>query len=104
MRALVTGSDGFVGNWLCAHLTGAGDDVVAATAVDADVTDSAGIDALVHNAAPDVIYHLAGLANVAESWARTAADVRGECCRHAQRRRRRPPLSLAADGAADLVG
>jgi GDP-4-dehydro-6-deoxy-D-mannose reductase len=68
MRALVTGSDGFVGGWLCPHLEAAGDDVIAVTARDADITDAEAVSALVSRAAPDAIYHLAGLANVAESW------------------------------------
>ncbi len=69
MRALVTGGDGFVGRWLCAHLEAVGDDVVAAAAADADVTDAAAVAGLVERIEPDAIYHLAGLANVAESWA-----------------------------------
>jgi GDP-4-dehydro-6-deoxy-D-mannose reductase len=68
MRALVTGSDGFVGGWLCPHLTSNGDDVVEVTMHDADITDGPAIASLVADAAPDAIYHLAGLANVAESW------------------------------------
>jgi GDP-4-dehydro-6-deoxy-D-mannose reductase len=68
MRALVTGSDGFVGGWLCPHLADAGDEVIAVTQADADITDADAVRSLVHDAAPDAIYHLAGLANVAESW------------------------------------
>lgn len=68
MRALVTGSDGFVGRWLCAHLEDNGDDVVAVTAADADVTVNDATVTLVAKVAPDAIYHLAGLANVGESW------------------------------------
>jgi GDP-4-dehydro-6-deoxy-D-mannose reductase len=69
VRALVTGGDGFVGRWLCPHLEASGDDVIAVTAVDADVTDAHATAALVQRVAPDAIYHLAGLANVADSWA-----------------------------------
>ena len=68
MRVLVTGSDGFVGAWLCAHLERAGDDVVAVTAHDADVTDNEATVAMVADTKPEAIYHLAGLANVAASW------------------------------------
>jgi GDP-4-dehydro-6-deoxy-D-mannose reductase len=68
MRALVTGSDGFVGTWLCAHLESQGDDVVAITAHDADITDAEATAALIEEAAPEAVYHIAGLANVAESW------------------------------------
>jgi GDP-4-dehydro-6-deoxy-D-mannose reductase len=53
-------------------LEAAGDDVVAVTAHDADVTDNEATVALVTRARPDAIYHLAGLANVAESWVHPA--------------------------------
>jgi GDP-4-dehydro-6-deoxy-D-mannose reductase len=68
VRALITGSDGFVGRWLSAHLEAAGDEVVAATQADAEITDAAAVARLVNDAQPDAVYHLAGLANVAESW------------------------------------
>jgi GDP-4-dehydro-6-deoxy-D-mannose reductase len=68
MRALVTGSDGFVGTWLCEHLEASGDETIAVTAHDADVTDNEATVALVADAKPDAIFHLAGLANVAQSW------------------------------------
>ena len=68
MRALVTGGDGFVGTWLCAHLREHGDDVVPLTLHDADITDGDAMTRVIADAAPDAIYHLAGLANVAESW------------------------------------
>jgi GDP-4-dehydro-6-deoxy-D-mannose reductase len=68
VRALVTGSDGFVGTWLCAHLEAAGDDVVAVTAHDADITDNEATVSLVADAKPEAIYHLAGLASVGASW------------------------------------
>ncbi len=71
MRALVTGAGGFVGGHLVAHLTEAGDHV---TTTDhshggADVTDAAAVAAEVRKARPDVVYHLAGWANVGTSWA-----------------------------------
>lgn len=68
MRAFVTGGHGFVGRFLCAHLAEEGDDVVAPHADELDVTDSEAVRAAVSEAAPDAVYHLAGIASVAESW------------------------------------
>ena len=68
MRALVTGGHGFVGRWLCDHLVASGDEVVAPHADDLDVTDLAGVRRALADVAPDAVYHLAGMASVAESW------------------------------------
>jgi GDP-4-dehydro-6-deoxy-D-mannose reductase len=66
VRAFVTGASGFVGGWLIAHLTDAGDTVVPL---------HEGIDLLddqlapaIADAAPEVIYHLAALTHVGRSW------------------------------------
>ncbi len=72
MRAYVTGRAGFVGSWLVEHLRAAGDDVQSCD-VEVDVTDAAAVAASVVPAAPEVIYHLAGLAHVGESWSAPAA-------------------------------
>jgi GDP-4-dehydro-6-deoxy-D-mannose reductase len=66
-RALITGSRGFVGRHLTAHLAGAGDEV---TGVDAecDVTNADVVRAAVRDAKPEVIYHLAAFTHVGESW------------------------------------
>jgi GDP-4-dehydro-6-deoxy-D-mannose reductase len=72
VRALITGGRGFVGTWLARHLAEQGDEVVA---IDKE-TDIADIDALapvVAEAAPGVIYHLAALTHVGESWAHPEA-------------------------------
>jgi len=64
-----------VGNWLVAHLKEQGDEVVAIDH-EVDVTIGAAVrDALV-SAAPDVVYHLAAISNVAESWADPADAMR----------------------------
>ena len=68
--ALVTGGSGFVGRHLIAHLREQGDDVVAVDRASdgVDITDAAAIDAVISRVAPDVVYHLAGWADVGGSW------------------------------------
>lgn len=73
MRALVTGGRGFVGRHLEAHLRDHGDDVVVA---ECDVTDDASVDEVLRTTLPDVIYHLAALSSVADSWSHPAAYTR----------------------------
>jgi GDP-4-dehydro-6-deoxy-D-mannose reductase len=68
MRALVTGSLGFAGTHLCAHLREAGDEVVGTDRDDGDLTHPETAARLVGAHRPEVIYHLAGAANVGESW------------------------------------
>jgi GDP-4-dehydro-6-deoxy-D-mannose reductase len=68
VRAFVTGGHGFVGRWLCAHLEDAGDEVIAPHADEVDVTDPDAVAAAFADARPDAVYHLAGIASVAESW------------------------------------
>ena len=67
MRVLVTGSKGFVGQWLIAHLEDQGDDVIGLDA-EVDITGAAGLRDAVVTAAPDAICHLAALASVGASW------------------------------------
>lgn len=75
MRALVTGSSGFVGRHLVAHLAASGDEV---TAVDreVDVTDEEGLRAVVASSRPEAVYHLAALTHVGESWEKAAEYTR----------------------------
>ncbi len=70
MRALVTGSLGFVGRHLIAHLEAQGDEVIG---IDrgpdgADITDAAEMAELFDRVRPEVVYHLAGWADVGGSW------------------------------------
>ena len=67
MKALVTGAHGFVGRHLHAHLAERGEDVVAVDR-ESDVTDSSGVRELLEQCTPDVIYHLAALTYVGDSW------------------------------------
>jgi len=71
MRALVTGASGFVGRHLVAHLEASGDEVVRLDRSEdpgVDITDADAVGAAVADARPEVIYHLAGWADVGASW------------------------------------
>lgn len=68
MRALVTGSLGFAGTHLCAHLREAGDEVVGVDRDDADLTAPDAAARLIAAHRPEVVYHLAGAADVGASW------------------------------------
>src|SRR5690606_9830032 len=71
VRALVTGASGFVGRHLVAHLASLGQEVVSIdrSTDGVDITDGAAVHELVTRIAPDVVYHLAGWADVGGSWA-----------------------------------
>lgn len=79
MRCLITGIGGFVGSRLARHLLERGDQVSGTyldTAPDlpgvdlheADLTDRAAMERAVHAAGPDVVFNMAGLSHVGESW------------------------------------
>ena len=67
MRALVTGSQGFVGRHLVAHLRESGDEVEGIDR-ERDVTDATSMREAFEAFRPDVTYHLAALTHVGESW------------------------------------
>lgn len=75
MRAFVTGATGFVGAHLMAHLADSGDEVVPA-APELDITDRDATDAAVRDARPEVVYHLAAMTHVGESWSAPARVMR----------------------------
>jgi len=71
MKALITGAQGFVGGYLCEHLHESGDEIIACgisgpNAI--DVTDLDRVRSLFTQHRPDVVYHLAALTHVGESW------------------------------------
>ncbi|MDE0238366.1 MAG: GDP-mannose 4,6-dehydratase [bacterium] len=70
MRALVTGSRGFVGTHLVAHLNACADDVIEVDRVigSPPVEDAGAMSELIAETKPEVVYHLAGQSDVAASW------------------------------------
>ena len=74
MRALITGSQGFVGKYLRQELEASGYEVVGLDlqpgegAIQADLLNPEQIKATVKQAKPDAVFHLAGQADVAKSW------------------------------------
>lgn len=72
MRALVTGSEGFIGRHLCAELEAHGCEVIrcdiTGSAERLDITDGAAVQQALEKHRPDVIFNLAGQANVGLSW------------------------------------
>ena len=78
MKALVTGAAGFVGHYLLAHLVDSGDETVATDRATGgpDLLDSAALTALFAAERPEVVYHLAGQADVGRSWQEPLATFR----------------------------
>ncbi|NNE95764.1 MAG: NAD-dependent epimerase/dehydratase family protein [Acidimicrobiales bacterium] len=69
MRAIVTGASGFVGPYLVEHLGSQGDEVHGVDSTSGpDLLDPQGWHALFESVRPDVVYHLAGWADVGGSW------------------------------------
>jgi GDP-4-dehydro-6-deoxy-D-mannose reductase len=67
VRVLVTGSRGFVGPWLVAHLEECGDEVLSLPEV-TDITDEEGVRTALQAAEPEAVCHLAAQSNVKRSW------------------------------------
>lgn len=70
MKALVTGASGFVGCHLVAHLKASGDEVIGVDRESdgVDITDAEALQRLFGEIRPEVVYHLAGWADVGGSW------------------------------------
>ena len=70
MKALITGSAGFVGQHLVEHLSNEGDEVFCSdlSLGGPDLLDPVGITDLISKVNPDYVYHLAGQADVKASW------------------------------------
>jgi GDP-4-dehydro-6-deoxy-D-mannose reductase len=77
VRALVTGADGFVGRHLVAWLQEAGDDVVETDRHHGlDILEPEALRAFVVGVGPEVVYHLAGQADVGGSWSNPVETFR----------------------------
>jgi len=127
MRALVTGADGFVGQWLLRALLDAGDEVTgtireaspALTTLDessaqrvrwvrADLADQAALERALADADAEAVYHLAAQPSVAASFEKPAetfdANVMGtlhllEACR-----KRAPGSKFLFVGSSEVYG
>ena len=79
MRVAVTGARGFVGPHLVAHLEACGDDVLSLDRRGPDsfdVTDPTAVRERLADTRPEVVYHLAALSHVGESWKSPATSFR----------------------------
>jgi GDP-4-dehydro-6-deoxy-D-mannose reductase len=75
VRAYLTGGTGFVGNWLLDHLAACGDTAVA-PGPEVDVTDLSLLGPDMSAALPEVVYHLAALTHVGQSWSDPGETLR----------------------------
>jgi GDP-4-dehydro-6-deoxy-D-mannose reductase len=103
VRALITGGRGFVGTWLSEALVERGADVVLVDR-ETDVADPEAIGPRVAAAEPDVIFHLAALSHVGDSWASPSAVLRVNVLGTAEvlaaaRALPRPPVVLVVSSA-----
>lgn len=74
MKALVTGSSGFAGRHLTEHLVAVGDEVSGLDRSDGvDIRDAVAVTETLGELRPEVVFHLAGWADVGASW----DDARG---------------------------
>ncbi len=78
VHALVTGASGFVGHHLVAHLEAMGDTVTPVDRADGsiDIIDAEAVHEVIDRTRPDVIYHLAGWADVGGSWSAPVESFR----------------------------
>jgi GDP-4-dehydro-6-deoxy-D-mannose reductase len=79
VKATVTGAGGFVGPHLVAHLRSSGDDVTEMDLlgpVELDVTDAESALGAIDAARPEIVYHLAALSHVGQSWSSPGRSFR----------------------------
>jgi GDP-4-dehydro-6-deoxy-D-mannose reductase len=119
---LVTGAAGFAGSHLIDHLLATGADNLVAVRrpgaapvpgarggvrwIDLELLDDRGVDAAIADLRPSQIYHLAGAAHVARSWADAcdtyALNVRATHHLVEAVRRRRPEVRVLVTGSATV--
>jgi len=71
----VTGSAGFVGGWLLAHLKESGDQAIGLD-MEVDITNGPALSSALEAAAPETICHLAALTSVGSSWSEATETFR----------------------------
>jgi len=79
VKVLITGGSGFVGRYLAAHCAEQGDDVVTLDRSGdepIDITDREATRAALAKHEPEVVYHLAALSHVGDSWSDPSAVYR----------------------------
>ncbi len=106
-RSLITGAHGFVGRHLKAHLTSSGDEVHGVDR-EVDVTDLGGLVTAFAAIAPQVVYHLAALTHVGDSWRNpddfTRVNVVGTLNVLEAARRAAPDAVVIVVSSADVYG
>jgi GDP-4-dehydro-6-deoxy-D-mannose reductase len=77
LRVLITGAAGFAGAHLAEHCAAEGDEVTSISrSAGVDLLDEAATRAAVRDARPEVVYHLAARAQVAQSWREPGPTLR----------------------------
>jgi GDP-4-dehydro-6-deoxy-D-mannose reductase len=78
VRALVTGAAGFVGSHLVDHLVAEADEVLTTNRATGgpDLLDYEGLRELLDDLRPEVVFNLAGHADVAQSWQEPLESIR----------------------------
>lgn len=107
MRAFITGGGGFVGRHLARHLGSCGDEVTTSDR-ECDVTDLDSVIRFLSANSPDVIYHLAALTHVGDSWGNpkeyTRVNVLGTKNVLDAARRTVPQATVVLVSSADVYG
>lgn len=81
MKALITGSKGFIGSHLCAELEANGYEVIRCDLAEGDgivamnIMDQAMIQSALEKYQPDVLINMAGQANVGLSWKKRKRQI-----------------------------
>lgn len=119
MKALITGVNGFVGEYLTAYLKSKDVDVFGTDIIEkqvdglshfvkADLLDEKSANDLVADVKPDFVYHLAGQSNVGLSWAKPALTFRVNLAASVNMmdavRKEAPNAKMLIIGSADQYG